>query len=322
MSNSSCSIRIILLLCWAVCGLASCKDSTPGTPGQDSRLTVDATADIGPRIDSSLLDRSIDQDMGPAKIQFAAIADIHPDGDYQNLKDLVAKFDVAGVDFFVVLGDIPLNGALRGIPEKTADVEEIISSLTIIASLGLPVYVVAGNHETHTPYDQAMADLKPRFANIFDLAPLKVIEHQGLVLAALSGAHNPGVVPAVDGFLYGPTEIEALSAQLAQHEGPVALLTHDPPQTAGPNGIDYVEGSGNVGDPALSALIGRHNISFSLSGHIHFGTPRAVDDQNNPVSGGTWSEKLYLNVGATVYGSASLVAYEKGKMMFTSVEVP
>lgn len=270
------------------------------SPGE--RRPVDAP---GPAADAALPDAAV---LGSVRV--GVLSDLHglPE---DRLAALVTALQQQGAQCLGVLGDL-IGGA--GTEEQ-----QLTRALGVIAQPKLPVFVIAGNSESHQPYARALKAVTAAHPHVADLSPYGATNCAGVPLVALAGYHLSRWLPA-DGFRYGQAELDAVAA-LAKARGARVLLTHGPPRSQGPQGIDAVTSGSNVGDAALNALLDAQGIAFAAAGHIHEAGQRAVTAANAAVPAGSWSQNLRLNAAAAQDGKASILELRGDEARFATVQL-
>ena len=207
------------------------------------------------------------------EIRLAAMSDLEG---FEGFSKMIAE-ELAGrgVDLVVVAGDLYEDEGHRKhpvLPDSTDNVAEMVADLRPLAALGVPVYVIAGNHESRAVYAAAMAVLARECPNVVDINA-RSVDLDGLNIVGMGGYHQAGR-GAPDAFVIGPEDYARARANLAdfaatQPGEPVVFLSHSPPLGAGNE--DYVEGfgvNGHTGDPALAAILDELPC-WHLCGHIH-----------------------------------------------------
>lgn len=252
---------------------------------------------------------------------FGLLADIHSDGDYDNLGRFLDIFDEREVDAIVILGDLALNEQHKyGRTDKVADDEEIHMVLKRTLMRGHPTFVIPGNHETKGDWSSAMAMLKDddfmgrikNYDKLFDMTKIRTYDKFDIDLLSLPGCVDPMVTPK-EGFVPDADELFVLSQRL---DDEILLVAHCPPLGSGDHGIDMLESGKHVGSEHLLEAMQDSGIRFALFGHIHE-SAGAVDLGNAEVRPKQASESLFLNPGAVQDGRAGLLYYSKaGKQVY------
>jgi 3',5'-cyclic AMP phosphodiesterase CpdA len=131
----------------------------------------------------------------------------------------------------------------------------------ILASLGQPLYVIPGNHDSRAGLHAAFAD---RGYLPTDGAFLHyTVEDWPLRLIGLDS-----IVPGEDGGRLCEERLAWLEARLAeQPERPTLLFLHHPPFRTG---IDHMDAMGLAEADRLGALLARHpQVERVVAGHVH-----------------------------------------------------
>jgi hypothetical protein len=112
------------------------------------------------------------------------------------------------------------------------------------------------------------------------------------------------------------------------------LLSHGPPHQSGKQALDFVPGAGNVGDPALRALLKQAQIPFGLFGHILEAGGHATDLDGKPLPPQRPFKSLYLdqgsvnplpwkmNDGTTSYGLAAIFTLQGTQASYEMMRLP
>ncbi|MGE4554023.1 MAG: metallophosphoesterase [Desulfovibrionaceae bacterium] len=194
---------------------------------------------------------------GDGEIRMAALSDV--EGAVADARVAAAALAGHGVDFVVIAGDLYEDEGHRKhpmFPDSTDNVREMVDGVRPFAELGVPVYVIPGNHESRAVFGAAMDILAVQCPNVRDING-RGVDLDGLNLVGLGGYYLAGR-GAPDAFVLEPEDYvaarERINAFLAEQPGePVVFLTHSPPLSRGAE--DYVDGFGHVGDPGLAALL-------------------------------------------------------------------
>lgn len=225
---------------------------------------------------------------GEAKqLKLGALTDIKENSaeNLQNLEAFIKWFKEQQVDAVVVAGDTGLNR------------EQIAGSLKPLAQLGVPVFNIIGNREGRADYVAAMQEVAAS-GNVFNLNQIRRVDTPVVDIVSMPGYFNANYIHATDGCAYGPQQVEALGEAVKAANSPVLLVSHGGPLQTGEQALDRTAEGEHVGDPALTALIQKHNIPFGIFGNIHEAGGRATD-----LAGSTLlpqkapQDTLYLNPG-------------------------
>ncbi|MBM3232598.1 hypothetical protein FJZ18_00320 [Candidatus Pacearchaeota archaeon] len=179
------------------------------------------------------------------------------------------------VDIILIAGDLYENENIRKnplYPTSTNNVDEMLSGIRPYAKIGVPVFVIAGNHEESPVYTNALALLKKEFPHVHDISR-RSADLNGINIVGLGGYHDPKFI-AKQGFMikrqdYMRSENEIV--ELMQKKDPLVFMTHGPPLAT--NNIDYVKGVGHVGDPEIARILSnKYSRQIThVHGHIHEG---------------------------------------------------
>lgn len=179
----------------------------------------------------------------------AHLSDPHLDGSAVRLRRLRATLECAvglpELDALVISGDVADHGA-------AGEYEQFFGALPP----GLPVLVLAGNHDLSAPLLDALGDHGlPRTLNsTLDIAGVRLIG-----LDSHIDHHDEGVLAT--------TALEYARTRLATSTGPVILGMHHPPVPVGHHVMDRF-GLRNADD--LAQLVRAHDDIIGIfTGHVH-----------------------------------------------------
>ena len=250
-------------------------------------------------------------------IRLGIVSDI--EAEYTLAKSAAQKLSKESIDAIVIAGDNYENERIRSKPvhpRSTDNVEEMIEGIKPFAELGVPVFVIPGNHETRSVYAKAIAKLRSEYPNVMDLHNASA-DLEGVNLVGMGGYHHPRFTTN-NGFLLQKSDYEkalkSLSAFQSQKE-PTLFVTHGPPKSEDSQ-IDYVKGPGHVGDNNITAIMnsGLKNV-VNVFGHIHEGGNHADLYGAGPA----------INVAAITdfmskkSGNAVVVSFKDGKMGYKNL---
>ncbi len=226
-------------------------------------------------------------------VRIGVVSDL--EGAVDNARKAADKLKGQNLDAIIIAGDVYENEQIRRnpvYPDSRDNVKEMVEGIKPFAELGIPVFVIPGNHETQDIYRRGINDLKKNYSTVVDISSGS-IDAQGVNIVGLGGYHDRNFI-APGGYLIAPQDYERAGkelARLAQQNETVILVTHSPPKTDGE--IDFVLEVGNVGDLKLNDLIPKATIN--VHGHIHEGggnssligksiavNVASVTDYNNP----------------------------------------
>ncbi len=202
-------------------------------------------------------------------VRIGVVSDL--EGAVDNARKAADKLKGQNLDAIIIAGDVYENEQIRRnpvYPSSRDNVKEMVEGIKPFAELGIPVFVIPGNHETQDIYRRGINDLKKNYSTVVDISSGS-IDAQGVNIVGLGGYHDRNFI-APGGYLIAPQDYERAGkelARLAQQNEAVILVTHGPPRTDGK--IDFVIGAGNVGDLKLNDLIPKATIN--VHGHIHEG---------------------------------------------------
>ncbi len=205
-------------------------------------------------------------------IKFGVVSDI--EGAIGNAKISADKLKNQNVDAVIIAGDCYENEKIRRnptYPNSTDNVSEMIEGLRPYAEIGVPVFVISGNHETKKVYNTAISKLQKSYPNVLDING-KNADLQGLNLVGVGGYHHPRFTTQ-GGFLLNEKDYEVAKKSLENFEEQAEntlLISHGPPKSK--TKIDYVMGAGHVGDENLKRIMNSNLEKITnVHGHIHEG---------------------------------------------------
>jgi Icc-related predicted phosphoesterase len=237
----ACTLALILGI-----GLGGCAGVNNRSPNQDSTY---------------LFDNNI---LSDSKIIVGVVSDLHGDGNYIN--ESLSRFNGSNVDMIILAGDNYDDG------NKVPDKEELVSIVSAYASLGVPVFVLPGNHENSATYNDGISLAKEMHNNVYDINHHSA-DFNGLDIVGLGGYYDKRyTVP--NGFIVGRADYDwAKKAvkELRKQNETIILATHSPP--LGTTNIDYVAGAGHVGDKGIYGIMDDPELDgiVNVFGHIHEG---------------------------------------------------
>lgn len=239
-----------------------------------------------------------------------------------NLVDYLKVFRTERVDLVVVSGGTGATGA------------EIERNLGRIASLGVPVVALIGNTENRGTFNIGLRDAHEKHRNVLHGGFVRSIDFDGLRLVTLPGYHDEARLMLSGACLSRPNSVKELEVLAAGAPHPVLLLAQDTPLFKGSSGLDYMPGSGHLGDPALNRHMKKADIRFGVFTTAAESGGRATDVAGNDVKQKAWSDSLWLNPGAanslptrvhgvgTSYGMAAFITLEDGRAKWERLRSP
>lgn len=204
-------------------------------------------------------------------VRIGVVSDV--EGAIANARTMAAALGKQSPDMILVAGDCYENEARRkapAFPDSGDNISEMVAGLAPFAELGVPMFVIPGNHETQGDYNAAMNILTQRYPNVRNFH-MQTMETDELVLVGMGGYHDFKRMPE-DGFRIGKEQYAWLSGVLGELSGkgkPVIFFTHGPPKTD--TRADLVVNVGHVGDAELARRINGIPGLVVLHGHIHEG---------------------------------------------------
>ena len=171
-------------------------------------------------------------------MKFLVFVDLHQDfGELEQVKE-----KSLGVDFLLCLGDFTIFGM---------HMEEILEK---IDSIGKPVYLIHGNHESRKEVETACAS----FSNI-EFMHKKTLSKDNTLFLFFGGGGFSQREPEFSRF------VSKHMKEIASHKNKV-LLTHAPPIDTD---LDAVTEDWHVGVEDYREFIDQYKPNFAFSGHIH-----------------------------------------------------
>ena len=258
--------------------------------------------------------------------RYGVISDIH--GEITKLRLVSEKFANMDLDGIILPGDLSNNESLRyGIKDKNSNKQEILNVLTHVASTGLPIFVIPGNHETNDDYSSAMKLAQEKFSNIIDMTEYRVFDGDDVDFVSLPGyqtktAAGRKFIPDT-GFWADPNFIKKTGRYSEELDDSIILITHGAGYTNndGKYGPATISNGKDVGDKTTTEMIKEHNINFVLSGHIHEAGGYASTHEGKSIKPGEWAEQFSVNFGSlqkwknlngqTYDGMAGIISIDK-----------
>src|SRR5690606_25275642 len=109
-----------------------------------------------------------------------------------------------------------------------------------------------GDRESIPAHRAAVAGLHAAGLPVFDGSRIRLVEMDGVLLAAYPGVEHAGqLVAGADGCVHRPDDAAALAARLAGHDGPRVWAGHAPPRQRGPRASDLALGGVHIGERSL-----------------------------------------------------------------------
>lgn len=235
----------------------------------------------------------------------------------KNIEQFLAFFMEKKVDAIVVAGDVGET--------KT----QIENALMPIAAKGLPTFVVIGNREKKSDFNQAVDAVAAKHSNVVNLNQVRLAAMDDVALVSVPGYYDKAYIHATDGCHYSADDV-AKTQKIVESAGKtVVLVSHGPPKQSGAEALDRTLEQANVGDPALAKLIGDANVKFGIFSNIQEAGGRATDATGEKLlSANEPHDMLFLNPGATdsvswkmndgtrSVGMAAVMTVEGGKAWF------
>ncbi len=268
------------------------------TPTEETVKTADGSYEISAEQILQTKSTFLEDD----KIDVGFVSDI--EGAIDNAHKSALNLGSKGIDAVVIAGDCYENeniGTNPVYPDSTDNLEEMVRGIEPFAELGVPVFVIPGNHESRKIYEQALKQLQETHPNVFDINS-RTADLQGLNIVGMGGYHDPRFTVS-DGFILKKSDYEKAITSMAelQEQGePTVFVTHGPPLSN--SAIDYVPGLGHVGDKNIKLMMSTELEGIiNIHGHIHEGGG----------SGAEYAAGIAINVAA-VTDHNNLNGYHSG----------
>lgn len=206
-------------------------------------------------------------------IKFGLVSDI--EGAIENARVSAKKLKQENVDGIIIAGDCYENENIRRnplYPNSTDNLTEMFEGIKPYAELGIPIFVIPGNHESKKVYDETISKLNDIYGNVFDIKG-KSVDLGGLNFVGMGGYHHPRFTEP-NGFLLNEGNYSKAEKSIKefQEQGELTVfVTHGPPKSN--KKIDYVQGAGHVGDVKIAKIMDKNNLEkiLNIHGHIHEG---------------------------------------------------
>lgn len=229
---------------------------------------------------------------GDDQAVFGVVANIKEDTP-ENMKNLSAI-----VEFFTKerVGAIIVDG------DSAETEQQIVKVLEPIAAMNLPTFVIIGNLEKKSDYNNALKTVTEKHNNVFDLGKVRLVQLDDASLVSMPGYYDKSYLHAgEDGCNYKPNDVEMTRAivKAAGDAKPLVLVSHGPPRQDGAEAIDRMSpGETNVGDPELMKLIRETGVKFGVFSNIQEAGGRGTNVEGTSLVGeGKMAPELMLNPG-------------------------
>lgn len=205
-------------------------------------------------------------------VRVGVVSDL--EGAFDNISKSVKKLKKQKVDLIIIAGDVYENEKLRvnpSYPNSVDNLTEMILCIKPYAELGVPVYVISGNHELIDIFNLGIKNLNDTgYKNVitannsyFDLGDFSIV--------SIGGYHHPRFT-ARGAKLIGKFDYQLLYSNFSKalnSEKPIIFVSHGPPKTS--SKIDKITSGYNVGDENFSNLLLNPNVKnvINVCGHIH-----------------------------------------------------
>ena len=253
----------------------------------------------------------------------AGIKDAEPET-LEVLSQFIATFEKADVDAIVIGGDSSVE------PDVLDAIYAYLAKTT-----KRPLLSIAGNMERGGAHNYAINKARKAGAtNLINMGLVRRFDGEGVDVVSLSGYHDKAFLHLSGGCLYTDKHLaDAVTAAKASDDT-VVWLSHGPPRMKGEKAIDFVPGSGNVGNPAITDALSQGKVKFGIAGHILEAAGKATDLTGKPQPQKKWLPSLFvnqgsanplpwkLNDGSTSWGLAALLSIEGAKGSYEVLKAP
>lgn len=239
------------------------------------------------RTGAKLAETSKDDDKKAVLGVLANIKEDTPEN-LENLQTFLEYFDEKGVDAIVIAGDVG---------ETKSQIE---NALMPIAAKGLPTFVVIGNREKKSDFNDAVRTIAGKHPNLVNLNHIRLVAMDDVALVSVPGYYDKAYIHAEDGCQYTQADIDATANIVKAAAGaPVIIVSHGPPKQDGTEALDRTLEQANVGDPALAKMLTSSGVKLGIFSNIQEAGGRATDPLGKTLlETGTAYDALYLNPGA------------------------
>jgi hypothetical protein len=175
----------------------------------------------------------------------------------------------------------------------------IVELISLLAESNLPVFVISGNRECKSTFNNAMTTVMRDFPNVFNMNLIRRVDLNGLSIISMPGYHDPEYIHCPwDRCLYYESDTLNLITLAHGINQPAMLISHGPPRQKDRNGIDAVSEGVNVGNPMLTAALEKSGILFGAFGNIQEAGGKATNlDGTTIIAQNTFANSLFINPG-------------------------
>ncbi|MEQ8272711.1 MAG: metallophosphoesterase [Deltaproteobacteria bacterium] len=275
------------------------------------------------RTGAKLKESSTDDDK---KAVIGVLANIKEDtaDNLENIQTFLEYFEEKKVDSIVIAGDLG---------ETKSQIE---NALLPIAAKGLPTFVVIGNREKKSDFNDAVRSVAGKHPNVVNLNHVRLAALDDVSIVSVPGYYDKAYIHAEDGCAYTQADIDATANIVKAAEGaPVIVVSHGPPKQDGTEALDRTLEQANVGDPMLAKMLASTGVKLGIFSNIQEAGGRATDLSGKTVlEAGKPQDSLFLNPGAVdsvswqmndgtrSVGMAAVLTVDGGKAMFDVKRIP
>lgn len=192
-----------------------------------------------------------------------------------NIKLSVSKLKKQKVDLIIIAGDVYENEQIRGknslYKRSVNNLQEMVLGIKPYAELGVPVYVISGNHEVSDIFNSGIDKLNSMgLNNVFNINN-SFLDLDLFSIVSIGGYHHPKFT-AKGAKLIGKSDYNLLYSNFTKalnlHK-PIIFLSHGPPKTS--SEVDKINSGYNVGDENFTNLMLHPQLKnvIHVFGHIH-----------------------------------------------------
>ncbi|MBD3354829.1 hypothetical protein GF361_02500 [Candidatus Woesearchaeota archaeon] len=250
------------------------------------------------------------------EINIGLVSDL--EGAVENAKVSAKKLSKQNIDAVIIAGDCYENEKIRRnpvYPNSTDNLKEMIESIRPYAELNVPVFIIAGNHEMQSVYNDAIKELQEEYPYIFDINE-KSVDLEGVNIIGMGGYNDPRFT-ARYGFLLENKDYKRAEEDLDELQSQKEIMifvTHGPPRSD--TRIDYVRGAGHVGDKKTAEIMNSDlEDVVNVHGHIHEGGG-ASDKYKAGAAINVASIISYMNKGS----QTTLINIKDNKVQYKKVD--
>ncbi|MFW6230683.1 MAG: metallophosphoesterase family protein [Nanoarchaeota archaeon] len=203
----------------------------------------------------------------PAKI--GVLSDI--EGSIEYAQKAAGKLKQEDIDCIIIAGDSYENHEIKYHPRFPYEKDkrrQMKQGLLPFVKLGVPVYIIPGNHENKNVYRNVLKELRKKHKNLFDITG-KTVKRPSFAIVGLGGFHD-FMLSDPDALLIEKRDHKKAEKEIKKLSGkqPIIFVSHGPPLSTA--FIDMVDGFGHTGDVEITRILDE-NVQdvINIHGHIH-----------------------------------------------------